>query len=74
MGAGRTELLETIFGLYPQLTSGTVKIEGKTVTIASPVDAVKAGLALVPEDRKRDGIVPGMDVKQTRTFWGIRSK
>ncbi|MEI7584710.1 ATP-binding cassette domain-containing protein [Runella sp.] len=64
MGAGRTELLETIFGLYPQLTSGTVKIEGKTVTIASPVDAVKAGLALVPEDRKRDGIVPGMDVKQ----------
>ncbi len=64
MGAGRTELLETIFGLYPQLTSGTVKIEGKPVTIASPVDAVKAGLALVPEDRKRDGIVPGMDVKQ----------
>ena len=64
MGAGRTELLETIFGLYPQLTSGTVKIEGKSVAIASPVDAVKAGLALVPEDRKKNGIVPGMDVKQ----------
>lgn len=64
MGAGRTELLETIFGLYPKLTSGTIEMEGKPVTIASPVDAVKAGLALVPEDRKKDGIVPGMDVKQ----------
>lgn len=64
MGAGRTELLETIFGLYTQLTSGVVAIEGKTVSISSPVEAVRAGLALVPEDRKKNGIVPGMDVKQ----------
>ncbi|MEZ4904486.1 MAG: ATP-binding cassette domain-containing protein [Spirosomataceae bacterium] len=64
MGAGRTELLETIFGLYPYLSSGTVKIEGKEVTIASPMQAVKSGIALVPEDRKKNGIVPIMDVKQ----------
>ncbi|MFN8349164.1 MAG: sugar ABC transporter ATP-binding protein [Spirosomataceae bacterium] len=64
MGAGRTELLETIFGLYPQLTAGMVNIEGKSIRIASPVEAVKAGLALVPEDRKRNGIVPGMNVRQ----------
>ncbi|HAK78364.1 MAG TPA: D-xylose ABC transporter ATP-binding protein [Runella sp.] len=64
MGAGRTELFEALFGLYPSLTTGTVRIEGKEVKITSPVEAVKAGLALVPEDRKRDGIVPIMDVKQ----------
>lgn len=64
MGAGRTELLETIFGLYPKLTSGTMTVDGKTVSISSPLGAVHAGLALVPEDRKRNGIVPDMDVKQ----------
>jgi ribose transport system ATP-binding protein len=41
-----------------------VSIEGQEVKITSPVEAVKAGLALVPEDRKRDGIVPIMEVKQ----------
>jgi len=64
MGAGRTELFEALFGLHPALTSGKVSIEGQEVKITSPVEAVKAGLALVPEDRKRDGIVPIMEVKQ----------
>lgn len=39
-------------------------VDGKTVSISSPLGAVHAGLALVPEDRKRNGIVPDMDVKQ----------
>ncbi|GAA4730187.1 sugar ABC transporter ATP-binding protein [Flavisolibacter ginsenosidimutans] len=64
MGAGRTELLETLFGLHPKRSSGNVYIEGKGVQIASPSDAIKAGLALVPEDRKKDGLVLGMDVRK----------
>jgi ribose transport system ATP-binding protein len=63
MGAGRTELLETIFGLNPQSFSGQISIEGKSLKINSPSDAIRAGLALVPEDRKKDGLVLGLNVK-----------
>jgi ribose transport system ATP-binding protein len=63
MGAGRTELMETIFGLYPKRSTGNVAIEGKQTNIFSPADAINAGLALVPEDRKKDGLVLGLDVK-----------
>jgi ribose transport system ATP-binding protein len=63
MGAGRTELLETIFGLNPQSFSGQISIEGKSLKINSPADAIRAGLALVPEDRKKDGLVLGLNVK-----------
>jgi ribose transport system ATP-binding protein len=63
MGAGRTELLETIFGLHPRLVSGKISMDGKEVHFKSPSDAIKAGIALVPEDRKKDGLVLGLDVK-----------
>ncbi|CAN5608943.1 sugar ABC transporter ATP-binding protein [soil metagenome] len=63
MGAGRTELLETIFGLHPKRSSGNVTIEGRQLNISSPADAINAGLALVPEDRKKDGLVLGLDVR-----------
>lgn len=63
MGAGRTELLETIFGLHPFASTSEILIENTRVILNSPSDAIKAGLALVPEDRKRDGLVLGMDVK-----------
>lgn len=63
MGAGRTELLETIFGLNSSLANGKIWVEGKEITIDSPSKAIKAGLALVPEDRKKDGLVLGLDVK-----------
>jgi ribose transport system ATP-binding protein len=63
MGAGRTELLETIFGLHPELMSGKIYIEQKETKIKSPAHAVKAGIALVTEDRKKDGLIHGMDVK-----------
>ena len=55
MGAGRTELLEEIFGLHPQGLE--IMITGSPVSIKSPVDAIEAGLALVPEDRKKDGLI-----------------
>lgn len=55
MGAGRTELLEAIFGLSRR--KFTIGIEGRPVRIDSPADAIEGGLALVPEDRKNDGLI-----------------
>jgi len=63
MGAGRTELVSSLFGAFPGRTEGEVVVEGTRVRIASPRDAIAAGLALVPEDRKQLGLVLGMDVK-----------
>ncbi|MBS1600845.1 MAG: sugar ABC transporter ATP-binding protein [Bacteroidetes bacterium] len=63
MGAGRTELMETIFGLHAKHASGDVVIEGKKENIQSPQDAINAGLALVPEDRKKDGLVLDLDIR-----------
>jgi len=62
MGAGRSELFETIFGLHAKTSSGRVFVEGREVRIASCAEAIAAGLALVPEDRKRQGLVMNMSV------------
>jgi len=62
MGAGRTEMLETIFGLHEGKSRFNLFIEGKPVQLRSTTDALDAGLALVPEDRKKDGLVLGLDV------------
>jgi ribose transport system ATP-binding protein len=64
MGAGRTELLEIIFGLHPGSSEKVVRIDGNVVSITSPVDAIANGMALIPEDRKCDGLVLGMDIAQ----------
>jgi ribose transport system ATP-binding protein len=63
MGAGRTELLETIFGLHSKYASGRIIVDGQTLKCKSPSDAIKKGLALVPEDRKKDGLVLELGVK-----------
>jgi len=63
MGAGRTELMETLFGMHPKRSLGAIYVEDKPVTFHSPSDAIKAGIALVPEDRKKDGLVLGLDVR-----------
>ncbi len=68
MGAGRTELFETLFGLYPQYTSGQIIVNGNKVEIHHPEDAVKNGMALIPEDRKTAGLVLGMNVCQNTTL------
>lgn len=57
MGAGRTELMETIFGLHPKHTSGEIVVNGKLCKIQSPADAIEVGIALVPEDRKLHGLI-----------------
>jgi ribose transport system ATP-binding protein len=68
MGAGRTELLQAIFGLYPRTTTGEIQIEGRPVEIHSPQDAIAARLALAPEDRKADGLVLGLSVAHNTTL------
>ncbi|MEI9921955.1 MAG: sugar ABC transporter ATP-binding protein [Bacteroidota bacterium] len=60
MGAGRTEMLEEIFGLKENV----IQIDGKEVNIRSPLDAIRAGIALVPEDRKKDGLFIEADVRE----------
>ncbi|MGC3947050.1 MAG: sugar ABC transporter ATP-binding protein [Chryseolinea sp.] len=62
MGAGRTELMEAIFGLHPRHTTGELLVSGKRVSLRCPDDSIRAGIALVPEDRKKDGLVLGLDV------------
>jgi ribose transport system ATP-binding protein len=64
MGAGRTELLQTIFGLHSHAPSGQIVVGGRLVTIHSPADAIRAGIALAPEDRKAEGLVLGMSVAE----------
>lgn len=57
VGAGRTELVRLIAGLdHP--TSGTIRVRGSPVRFRSPRDAIRAAISLLPEDRKREGIVP----------------
>ena len=63
MGAGRTELLEIIFGLHPDHSTGEIFIYNKKLKINKPSDAIKAGIVLLPEDRKKDGLVLCMQVK-----------
>jgi len=64
MGSGRTELFETILGLHKPQTSGTIYIKGKQIQITRPNDAVQAGIALIPEDRKNDGLVLNMTMAE----------
>lgn len=56
MGAGRTEIFECLFGLADD-SSGDIRLNGKTLKISSPADAIRQGLALVTEDRKGSGLV-----------------
>jgi len=64
MGAGRTELCESLFGMHHRLLKGSIMLEGIERSFKSVKEAIAAGLALVPEDRKKDGILPGMSVAE----------
>ena len=68
VGAGRTELLEAIYGLHPTRTTGSIAVDGQRVAIQAPVDAINAGLALAPEDRKREGLVLEMSVLENASL------
>lgn len=62
MGAGRTEMLETLFGLHPERSCYRLEIEGAPFQWKTPRDAIAAGLAFITEDRKAEGLVLGMDI------------
>jgi len=68
MGAGRSELFISLFGGLKGKISGYVKIAGKETYIKTPADAIKEGLAYVSEDRKRYGLVLGMDITKNTTL------
>jgi ribose transport system ATP-binding protein len=68
MGAGRTELLETIFGLHPRAATGALHVRGVPASITSPNEAIRLGLALAPEDRKSEGLVLGMSVAENTSM------
>jgi galactofuranose transport system ATP-binding protein len=63
LGAGRSETAKAIFGAEP-LDSGSVRMEGKDIKTGSPGAAIKAGIAFLPEDRKLEGIIPDLSVKE----------
>ncbi len=67
IGAGRTETLRAIFGADAK-ESGNVVVEGKKVVIRNPADAVRAGLGLIPEDRKRDGLLLTQPIRVNTTL------
>jgi ribose transport system ATP-binding protein len=71
VGAGRTELFRALFGIDRSL-GGTVRLAGQTVALGSPVEAIRAGLALVPEDRKLQGIILEMAVRENISLPGER--
>ena len=68
MGAGRTELLEALFGLHPGYVSAEITIDGEPVRIKSISDAIRAGMALVPEDRKLQGLIMSMNVLENTSL------
>ena len=63
MGAGRTETTRAIFGVDPK-ESGEIILDGKPVTIHNPMDAIKAGIVLAPEDRKKDGLCTKLSIRE----------
>jgi ribose transport system ATP-binding protein len=71
VGAGRTEVLETLFGLHTP-RDGSVHVAAQPVHIRHPLDAIAAGIALVPEDRKQQGLILQMTVQQNIGLAALR--
>jgi len=66
-GAGRTELCEALFGLKPA-ERGEIRVGGQLVELGSPREAIRAGLALIPEDRGQQGLATALPVEQNLTL------
>ena len=71
MGAGRTELAKTLYGNHPT-SKGEVILEGKTVKLKSEKAAIGAGITYVSEDRKKDGLILSMTVKENITIAALK--
>jgi ribose transport system ATP-binding protein len=71
VGAGRTELARVVYGAEPA-ERGEILVEGRSVRIKSPQDAIALGIGLIPEDRKNQGVFLDMDVKWNISFSQVR--
>jgi rhamnose transport system ATP-binding protein len=72
VGAGRTELARVLFGLTPA-DEGTLRLAGKAVRIRTPAEAVRLGLAYLPEDRQRHGVIAEMSIAANTTLASLRA-
>jgi ABC-type sugar transport system ATPase subunit len=72
MGSGRTEILKSLFGLGGQIM-GEIKVEGYQCKITCPQNAMDVGIALVPEDRRREGIFPNLSVMENMVISNLKS-
>ncbi len=72
VGAGRTELCKALFGARP--LSGEVRLGGKHVRFSSSRAAVRRGLALLTEDRKEEGLIPGLSIRQNLALPSLRDR
>ena len=72
MGAGRSDLLMSIFGAHPGRVSGKIKLDGRALQITNPADAIKNGIGFVTEDRKRFGLVLDQTILNNMTLAGLR--
>lgn len=71
VGAGRTELLQTIFGIT-RPRSGSIRVAGRALDPVEPIGAIRAGLALVPEDRKAQGLILDMAIRANVSLAALR--
>jgi monosaccharide-transporting ATPase len=67
LGSGRTETARVLFGADPA-QHGTVRVEGRPLAVRTPDDAIAAGIAFVSEDRKAEGIIPELSVRENLTL------
>ena len=67
IGAGRTEIMRCIFGL-DRYDQGEIYLDGRQIRIKSPGDAIRSGILLVSEDRRREGIIPNMVIRENITL------
>jgi ribose transport system ATP-binding protein len=72
VGSGRTELARAVFGLEPML-GGEIRIDGRKVALGSPREAIRRGVYLVPEDRKRSGLVLSFRISHNIGLAGLKS-
>ena len=73
VGAGRTEFAQALYGV-DQPWEGKILLDGKEVKISDPIDAIRAGMLLVPEDRKLHGLVTEMDVMNNIALPGLKDR
>jgi rhamnose transport system ATP-binding protein len=72
VGAGRTNVAEALYGLAPA-DAGSIKVDGRTVDVTSPSKALAAGIAMAPEDRRAQGLVPMLPVSENLSLSSLLS-